>query len=66
MYVHCKAGRGRSLAIVLAYMVKHRGIACVERAAERNGGIRTGGVTGGVTGGDGESEGARDRRGVIP
>lgn len=27
VYVHCKAGRGRSTSLVLCYLIKHRGMA---------------------------------------
>jgi protein-tyrosine phosphatase len=30
VYVHCKAGRGRSVAVVLAYLVKWQGLSAEE------------------------------------
>jgi atypical dual specificity phosphatase len=32
-YVHCKAGRGRSTVIVLAYLMQHRGLSLDEAHA---------------------------------
>ncbi|RYG56938.1 hypothetical protein EON66_01655 [archaeon] len=33
VYVHCKAGRGRSTAIVLCYLIKHCGLTYVLHCA---------------------------------